>query len=207
MPKILLTAFEPWGSHTQNSSQRLLESFVPELPADWHCEKLLLPVSWTQAPALLEARLSELPAEELELVMALGMATEANNLRMEFFAHNQVGLEQADVNGEYAQLPVVERTGPYAYCATVPTREITRAWADAEIPGRLSLDAGHYLCNTVFYHLMHRFAPFRYQPKIGFLHVPPVSKMKTETAQRALKIALEVSCPAMLENEAMVVSP
>ena len=62
--------------------------------------------------------------------------------------------------------------GPAAYLATLPVRAAVTALQAAGLPAQLSMSAGTFVCNHVFYGLMHlaatRGRPFRG----GFLHVP-----------------------------------
>src|SRR5690606_33164956 len=66
--------------------------------------------------------------------------------------------------------PVVP-DGPAAYFATLPIKAIVEAMRKAGIPAAVSQTAGTYVCNHVFYGLMHALRRTR-AVRGGFIHVP-----------------------------------
>jgi pyroglutamyl-peptidase len=60
---------------------------------------------------------------------------------------------------------------PAAYFATLPIKAAVRALREARLPAAVSNSAGTFLCNHVFYGLMHE-AAARGAFRGGFLHVP-----------------------------------
>ena len=84
-----------------------------------------------------------------------------------------VNLREARIPDNAGNQPPAEPVaagGPAAYFATVPVRKMVTVMTDAGIPASLSLSAGSFVCNDVFYALSHRFhgTPV----KMGFIHVP-----------------------------------
>jgi pyroglutamyl-peptidase len=67
--------------------------------------------------------------------------------------------------------PVVS-DGPAAYFATLPIKAAVAALREAGIPAAVSNGAGTFLCNHVFYGLMHEAASGGGRFRGGFLHVP-----------------------------------
>ena len=66
--------------------------------------------------------------------------------------------------------PVVAR-GPAAYFSTLPVKRLCRDLQHAGVPAEVSQTAGTYVCNHVFYALMHA---LRRRPGVrgGFVHIP-----------------------------------
>ena len=66
--------------------------------------------------------------------------------------------------------PVVDG-GPAAYFSTLPVKAALAALLASGIPAEVSQTAGTYVCNHVFYGLMHT---LRHRPgtRGGFVHVP-----------------------------------
>ena len=62
--------------------------------------------------------------------------------------------------------------GPAAYFATLPIKAAVAALREAGIPASVSNSAGTFLCNHVFYGLMHEAAQSGGRFRGGFLHVP-----------------------------------
>jgi len=68
-------------------------------------------------------------------------------------------------------LPVVPG-GPVAYWSTLPIKTIVRVLRGSGIPASVSQSAGTFVCNHVFYGLMHALAESADRTKGGFIHVP-----------------------------------
>ena len=62
--------------------------------------------------------------------------------------------------------------GPAAYFATLPIKAAVAALREAGLPAIVSNTAGTFVCNHVFYGLMHLAATRRPGLRGGFLHVP-----------------------------------
>jgi pyroglutamyl-peptidase len=63
------------------------------------------------------------------------------------------------------------RGGPAAYFATLPIKAIVAALRATGLPASVSQTAGTFVCNHVFYGLMHAVAG-RDDVKAGFIHIP-----------------------------------
>ncbi|MGO4781780.1 pyroglutamyl-peptidase I, partial [Lysobacter sp. 2RAB21] len=63
--------------------------------------------------------------------------------------------------------------GPAAYFATLPVKAMLAALGEAGIPAEISQTAGTYVCNQVFYGLMHALSA-RGDAGVrgGFIHIP-----------------------------------
>ena len=73
--------------------------------------------------------------------------------------------------GQPIDLPVVAG-GPAAYFATLPIKAAVAALRDAGLPAIVSNSAGTFVCNHVFYGLMHLATTRGFDFCGGFLHVP-----------------------------------
>jgi pyroglutamyl-peptidase len=71
--------------------------------------------------------------------------------------------------------------GPAAYWGTLPVVEVVSALLAAGVPAAPSPDAGGYVCNHVFYGLMHLIATERPDLRGGFVHVPCLPEQVTAT--------------------------
>ena len=63
------------------------------------------------------------------------------------------------------------RGGPAAYFTTLPIKAQLRALQAAGLPAEISQTAGTFVCNHVFYGLMHALRD-RPQVRGGFVHIP-----------------------------------
>ena len=95
-----------------------------------------------------------------------------------------IGLERVAININDARIPdnvghqpidepVVLR-GPPAYFSTLPLKACVKALNDAGMPAEVSNTAGTFVCNHVFYSLMHALAsrPGNQIVPAGFVHLP-----------------------------------
>lgn len=166
--KVLVTGFEPFGGDALNAS---LEA-VGRLPARLGAIEIAtaaLPTSYARSlPALESAIGRSRPA----IVLCVGQAADRGALCVERVAVNLQDARIPDNDGaQPMDTPVVEG-GPAAYLATLPVRAAVAALRARELPAQLSMSAGTFVCNHVFYGLM-RLAGARGSAfRGGFLHVP-----------------------------------
>jgi pyroglutamyl-peptidase len=68
--------------------------------------------------------------------------------------------------------------GPDAYFSTLPVKEIVEAIKTAGVPAAVSLSAGAFLCNHVFYVAQNHFKGTKVRS--GFVHVPLMDEQAGE---------------------------
>ncbi|MBI3043140.1 MAG: pyroglutamyl-peptidase I [Betaproteobacteria bacterium] len=196
--KVLVTGFEPFGGEAVNAS---LEA-VLRLPAGiGACEVVTatLPTSYARALPALEAAIARArPA----IVLCAGQAGDRAALCVERVAVNVQDARIPDNDGaQPADVPVVAG-GPAAYLATLPVRAAVAALRAAELPAQLSMSAGTFVCNHVFYGLMHLAATRNHPFRAGFLHVPALPRpgrdrggpsMSLDDIVRGMEIVVEAA--------------
>jgi pyroglutamyl-peptidase len=190
MQTLLLTGFDIWGKKIYNSSWEILAEGVPLSVPGWQIRTLQLPVSWRRAPQMLEVALSP----EVKGVVCFGMSG-ADRVHVERVAINLASSTVWDVDKEFAPADLVCPDGPPAYWTGLPYADIVAALNQAGILCEESQCAGNYLCNTVFYWLMHNIATQRPDLVGGFVHVPAFSltnNMTKEQLQKAVQIISQV---------------
>jgi pyroglutamyl-peptidase len=101
---------------------------------------------------------------------------------------NQITPERIAINLDDARIPDNEgllrtneeiiKGGPVAYSSTLPVVEMVDALRAADIPAAVSLSAGAFLCNHIFYIVQNKFegTPVR----SGFIHVPLMEEQSAE---------------------------
>ena len=166
--KALVTGFEPFGGEKINAS---LEA-VRRLPANIGAIEIVtaaLPTSYARSLPALEAAITR---ARPDIVLCVGQAGERAALCVERVAVNLQDAEIADNDGAHPVDTPVVAGGPTAYIATLPVRAIVAALRAEELPAQLSMSAGTFVCNHVFYGLMHVAANRGHAFRGGFLHVP-----------------------------------
>jgi pyroglutamyl-peptidase len=171
MTTILLTGFEPFGGETTNPSWEIARALD-----GWVCEgrvvrTALLPCVFGDALLRLDDALA---AARPELVLCLGQAGGRAEISIERAALNVDDARMPDNLGRQPIDAEVVAGGPTAYFSTLPIKALARDLRAAGVAAAVSNTAGTFVCNHVFYALMHRLAtlPELARSRGGFVHVP-----------------------------------
>lgn len=89
--------------------------------------------------------------------------------------HKSHGCGQAGCRQRDSAPPPDRPEGPAAYWTRLPLRSILRDFAKHEIPAALSSDAGTFVCNSLFYHLLNWSAGQERRILSGFVSLPIVN--------------------------------
>ena len=166
--KILLTGFDPFGGETTNPAFEAVK-LLPETVCGARIVKKELPTVFQTAGGVLLAAIRE---AEPDLVICVGQAGGASGLLIERVAVNLRDARIADNAGNTpCDVPVVPG-GPAAYFTGLPAKAIVSAVRAAGVPAYLSQSAGSFVCNDVFYTLMHLIETAHPSLVGGFIHVP-----------------------------------
>jgi len=170
-PRVLLTGFEPFGGEAVNPSWEIARALD-----GWECEghvvrSVRLSCVFGEALRDLDAALE---AHTPALVMCLGQAGGRAEISIERVAINVDDARIPDNRGRQPVDDVIEADGPAAYFSTLPIKALARDARAAGIAASVSNTAGTFVCNHVFYALMHRLAtrPLHGRTRGGFVHVP-----------------------------------
>jgi pyroglutamyl-peptidase len=169
-PVVLLTGFEPFEGATINASWEAARALDGETIAGHRIVAALLPVVFGDAlVALREAIARTQPV----MAICMGVATLRTHISIERVAINVDDARIPDNSGRQPVDQAIVAEGPAAYFSTLPIKAMRQALEAADIPVEISQTAGTYVCNHVFYGLMHEFATHPEQ-RAGFIHVPPI---------------------------------
>jgi pyroglutamyl-peptidase len=166
--KALVTGFEPFGGDRVNPSFEALARLPRRLGA-LDLATAALSVTYGGAlPALRRAIAAEAP----DIVLCAGLAGGRAELSLERVAINIDDARIPDNDGSQPIDRPVVAGGPTAYFATLPIKAAAAALRAAGLPVAVSNSAGTFLCNHVFYGLMHAAVLAGNRFRGGFLHVP-----------------------------------
>ncbi|MEV6829007.1 pyroglutamyl-peptidase I [Amycolatopsis sp. NPDC051102] len=166
MARVLMTGFAPFGGEPVNPSWQAVslvsahrdDVVAVELPCEFAAS----------LPALRRALDEHRPS----LVVCAGQAGGRSEVTPERVAINLVDARIPDNAGaQPIDVPVVP-DGPAAYFTTLPVKACVAAIRAAGVPASVSHTAGTYVCNQVFYGLMHLLATEFPGVRGGFVHVP-----------------------------------
>jgi len=170
MTTILLTGFEPFGTATSNPSSEI----VKQISGD-NIVTAILPVAYAQSA---ERLLSLIEQHKPDVVICLGQAEGRTAITPERVAINLDDARLADNEGVLRNDVRILQDGPDAYFSTLPVNEIVAAIKAQGIPAAVSLSAGAFLCNHVFYVAQNKFAGS--DVRSGFVHVPLMDSQAAE---------------------------
>ncbi|TQF01371.1 pyroglutamyl-peptidase I [Kitasatospora acidiphila] len=183
MTRVLLTGFEPFGGDTLNPSWESALLVAADPPEGLEVTPARLSCVFGRAAEELRAAIQD---TDPELVVCLGQATGRPDLTVERVA---VNIDDARIPDNAGRQPIdrpVEHGGPAAYFATLPVKACVAAVREAGIPASLSHTAGTFVCNHVFYALMHHLATQRPTTRGGFVHVPALPEQVLDQGKPAL---------------------
>lgn len=195
---VLLTGFQPFGGEQVNPSWQAVSALHGTRIAGHRVVARELPVAFGSSLKALRMALRETrPA----LVICVGQAGGRAQLSLERVAINVDDARIPDNTGRQpVDLPVIDG-GPAAYFSTLPIKAMREALLAAGFPAEVSQTAGTYVCNHVFYGLMHALRARR-SVRGGFIHIPyspaqamahpGAPSMTVETVTAALRIATQV---------------
>jgi pyroglutamyl-peptidase len=168
--RILLTGFEPFERDTLNPSWEVARALNGSLCGAATVRAVQLPCVFGRAVEQLEQALHQW---QPQLVLALGLAGGRSEVTLERVAINVDDARIADNAGQQPIDTQVVQGGPSAYISTLPIKAIVRDLRAAGVPGAVSNTAGTFVCNHVFYALMHRLSePAWAGTRGGFIHLP-----------------------------------
>jgi pyroglutamyl-peptidase len=172
---LLVTGFEPFGGDTVNPSQEVAIALHGRVFGGVPVVGLALPCRFG---ASLDALRSAIAAHRPQLVLALGLASGRSELSLERVAINLDDARIADNAGaQPIDTPVVPGA-PAALFTTLPVKAMVAAMRAAGHPAGLSLSAGSFVCNHVFYGLLHALRRRR-GVRGGFMHLPCLPEQVT----------------------------
>ena len=134
------------------------------------------------------------------LVIAVGQAGGRLEINPERVAINVDDFRIPD-NGGFQPIdePIVA-VSPVVYLSTLPIKAMVEAMRQAGVPAAVSNSAGTFVCNHLFYGLMHHLAQSGSSTRGGFIHIPYLPEqaarlggqpsMAVETVVRGLEAAI-----------------
>lgn len=168
LPRVLLTGFDPFGGETLNPSWEAVRRLDGDILRGHRLVARQLPTCFGRSLRVLRAALA---ATEPSLVVCVGQAGGRSRLSLERVAINVDDARIADNAGKQPVDKPIVRGGPAAYFTTLPIKAQLRALQAADIPAEISQTAGTFVCNHVFYGLMHALHDTP-QVRGGFVHIP-----------------------------------
>lgn len=164
--KLLITGFDPFGGAEVNPAWEAVR-LLPDAVGDYILCKLQIPTVFGLAGETVLKKCADFHPDG---ILCVGQAGGRAAVTPERIAVNIRDARIPDNAGNRPQGERIAPDGPAAYFATVPVEQMAQAVRDAHLPATVSNSAGAFVCNDVFYTLLHHFAGT--EVKVGFIHVP-----------------------------------
>ncbi len=174
MKTVLLTGFDAFEDEKLNSAWQAVRRLNGRVIRGHRIAARRLPTVFGRSLALLRRHVQTLRPD---LIICVGQAGGRAEITPERVAVNLDDARIPDNAGRRPRETPVVAGGPPAYWSTLPVRSIVRALRRRGIPASASLSAGTFVCNHVFYGLMHDLAIRPPDgdgavPRAGFIHLP-----------------------------------
>ncbi|MFJ8478251.1 pyroglutamyl-peptidase I [Kitasatospora sp. NPDC094011] len=183
MTRVLLTGFEPFDGADVNPSWEVARLVADQPPEGLLVTAVRLGCVFGRAAEELRTAIAECAPD---LVVCLGQAAGRPDVTVERVA---VNIDDARIPDNAGRQPVdrpVVPGGPAAYFATLPVKACVAAVREAGVPASLSHTAGTFVCNHVFYALMHLLATEHPTVRGGFVHLPALPEQVLDGTRPSL---------------------
>ena len=170
MSKILITGFEAFDKSALNPSAEIVKALKGD-----DLVTAILPVVFGQASSKLK-ELIEL--HKPTAVLCLGLAVGRSEITPERIAINLDNARIADNAGNQPLEQRIIADGPDGHFSTLPIEKMVTSMKAAGIPASISLSAGTFVCNHIFY-VLQDYLKESNLPS-GFMHVPLMDEQRKE---------------------------
>lgn len=175
MLKVLLTGFEPFNNARLNPSGQLVMRIQPDAVPGAQIITAVLPVVYGEAASILLALVEE---HNPDVVISFGQAEGRQGITPERFAVNLDDASIADNQGDIRVDQAISPESPTAFESTLPVKQLVEALRAQGIPASVSLSAGAFVCNHIFYELQKALQGTK--TKSGFVHVPLMTEQQED---------------------------
>ena len=193
-PRVLLTGFDAFGGAAVNPSWLAVQALHGRQVLGHTVVAAQLPTVFGDSLQVLSALLAK---HRPALVICVGQAGGRSAISLERVAINVDDAPMPDNAGAQPIDTPVAPGAPAAYFSTLPIKAMLAALQREGLPAEVSQTAGTFVCNHVFYSLMHAIAhrPELRRTRGGFVHVPWLPEQGTPSLPladvvRGLRVAL-----------------
>jgi pyroglutamyl-peptidase len=170
MSTILVTGFEPFATSSLNPSGEIVKALKGD-----DLVTAILPVVFGQASAQLRELID---LHKPSAVLCLGQAEGRSAMTPERIAINLDEARIPDNAGNQPKEQKIIADGADGYFSTLPIEQMVTSMKAAGIPASISLSAGTFVCNHIFYVMQDYFKDSSVVS--GFMHVPLMDEQRSE---------------------------
>ena len=146
--KVLLTGFEPFAGASFNPSGAVVQEIAEHGIDGIEIVTAILPVEYKRSAKIL---IDLIETHQPSVVISLGQAEGRDFIGPEQVAINLADARIADNAGISQENQPINEAAADAYFSTLPIRAIVAAISDLGISAKISLSAGTFICNEIFF--------------------------------------------------------
>jgi pyroglutamyl-peptidase I len=197
--KILLTAFEPFGKDSVNSSLEAMLQVSP--PEGITLIRKTVPTVFGEC---VRAAVDSIRMYSPDAVISLGQAAGRKAVTPEKVAINLRDARIPDNAGFQPKNEPIDPEAPAAFFSSIPILRMAERIQSAGIFCEISNTAGTFVCNDLFFGLLNHLEKTHSSIPCGFIHVPCIPEQIPDDARvasmllpciiKAIECALTVFC-------------
>ena len=198
--KLLLTGFGPFPGAPMNPSGPLIRALKrklrsrPGIQVDTHVFRTTYAAVDRSLPRLLER-------QQPDALLMFGLAMRSRGFRVETQARNRI-CRSPDAAGVVPDRRKIAEGAPRTQPIRAPKATLLRAAKSGALPARLSVNAGDYLCNYLYWRALESIRRSGRPIRAAFIHVPPLDEQKVPRSKRTmdnLVVTAEAIAQALLK--------
>ncbi len=208
MKTVLISGFEPFGGMPLNPALEVIRALDgTELQGLGIIRTVKVPVVLAKCIVTVASAIRDY---EPDAVLMVGLAPGRTGIMPERVAINVDDFRLVDNEGNQIVDQPVIKDGPVAYFSTLPIKAMVQEMRQAGIPSAVSNSAGTFVCNHLFYGVMHELRDR--DIRAGFIHVPllPEQAVKSDEPSMALEQVIQgltICARTVLMNQKDVALP
>lgn len=195
--KILVTGFDPFGGEPVNPAFEVLKFLDGKTLGGLLVVTREIPTVRHKSVETLKKAVADINPS---LIITVGQAGGRLEITPERVAINTDDYRIPDNEGNQPVDEPIVKGAPSAYFTSLPVKAMVAAIKKAGIPASVSNSAGTFVCNHIFYGLMHLLAEEGNKRRGGFIHIPYMTaqaarlggqpSMSIESIAQGLEIAI-----------------
>ncbi|VEG92138.1 pyroglutamyl-peptidase I [Legionella spiritensis] len=208
MPILLLTGFEPYGTTPVNPAEQVARTLHGEVISNIEVISTIVPNTFFKSIDHVKKLIRE---QNVDYVLMMGEYTGRAMVTFERFAHRIIDSSRyqlSDNEGVSFDNQETVEDGPVAYQSNLPLKAMVETLRRNAIPADISDTAGTFVCNHLFYGILHEIVVNNMPIKAGWAHLPMLPgtaalqenlgmpSMSVETSAAAIRFAIQ----AIAEN-------
>lgn len=181
--KVLVTGFDPFGNDKINPALEAVKQLDGIMIDDVEIVIQEVPTVFRDS---IKVVIKAIETQQPDVVICVGQAGGRTQVTPERIAIN---VDDARIPDNRKNQPIDEpiyEDGPVAYWTTLPVKRIVREMKNAGVPASVSNSAGTFVCNHLFYGLMHYLHKSAPHIRGGFIHIPFIPEQTVDNGAPSL---------------------